>query len=188
MEDSNQVFLVGEGANKFAALHGFEKFDGLIIKREIERWNKLREKYKGTMRFSDENDTVGAVAMDVQGNIVAATSTGGIPFKFPGRVGDSALIGCGLYADNRVGGVSASGHGESIIKIALSKVVCEFLGKGLTAQKAAEESVKRLARKINGRGGVIVLDKKGNVGISYNTPKMARAYMTEGMKVPKSSV
>jgi beta-aspartyl-peptidase (threonine type) len=188
MEDSNHVFLVGEGANKFAALHGFEKFDGLIIKRELDRWKKLREKYKGTMRFSDENDTVGAVAIDVHGNIVAATSTGGIPFKLPGRVGDSALIGCGLYADNRVGGVSASGHGESIIKMALSKVVCELLGKGLTAQKAAEEGVKRLEMKINGRGGVIVLDKKGNVGISYNTPKMARAYMTEGMKVPKSSV
>jgi len=93
-----------------------------------------------------------------------------------------------LYADNKVGGVSATGHGESIIKITLSKVVCELLGKGLTAQKAAEESVKRLERKINGRGGVIVLDRKGNVGISYNTPKMARAYMTEGIDFPISSV
>jgi len=188
MEDSNHVFLVGEGANKFAALHGFEKFDGLMTKRELNRWRKLREKYRGTMRFSDENDTVGAVAIDVYGNIAAATSTGGIPFKLPGRVGDSSLIGCGLYADNRVGGVSASGHGESIIKIALSKVVCELLGGGLAAQKAAEEGVKQLERKINGRGGVIVLDKKGNVGISYNTPKMVRAYMTEEMNVPTSSV
>jgi beta-aspartyl-peptidase (threonine type) len=188
MEKSNHVFLVGEGANKFATLEGFGKFDGLVVKREIDRWKKLREEYKGTMKFSDKNGTVGAVAIDSDGNIAAATSTGGIPFKLPGRVGDSCLIGCGLYADNQGGGVSATGYGESIIKIALSKVVCELLGKGLTAQKAAEESIRRLERKINGRGGVIVLDKKGNIGISYNTPKMARAYMKEGMNAPISSV
>jgi beta-aspartyl-peptidase (threonine type) len=188
MESSNHVFLVGEGANKFAALQGFEKFDGLVVKRELERWKKLREKYSGTMKFSEKNGTVGAVAIDSHRNVAAATSTGGIPFKLPGRVGDSSLIGCGLYADNKVGGVSATGHGESIIKIALSKVVCELLGKGLTVQKAADESVKKLERKINGRGGVIVLDRKGNVGISYNTPKMARAYITEGSDVPISSV
>ena len=188
MEKSNHVFLVGEGANKFATLQGFEKFDGLVVKREIDRWKKLREEYKGTMKFSDKNGTVGAVAIDSDGNIAAATSTGGIPFKFPGRVGDSCLIGCGLYADNQVGGVSATGYGESIIKIALSKVVCELLGNGLTAQKSAEEGVRRLERKINGRGGVIVLVKKGNIGISYNTPKMTRAYMKEGMDAPISSV
>ena len=188
MENSNHVFLVGEGANKFAALQGFEKFDGPVVKKELERWKKLHEKYSGTMKFSAENGTVGAVAIDAYGNIAAATSTGGIPFKLPGRVGDSSLIGCGLYADNKIGGVSATGHGESIIKIALSKVVCELLGKGLTVQKAADESVKRLERKIKGRGGVIVLDRKGNVGISYNTPKMARAYMTEGIDFPISSV
>jgi beta-aspartyl-peptidase (threonine type) len=188
MEKSNHVFLVGEGANKFATLQGFEKFDGLVVKREVDRWKKLREEYKETMKFSDKNGTVGAVAIDGDGNIAAATSTGGIPFKLPGRVGDSCLIGCGLYADNQVGGVSATGYGESIIKIALSKVVCELLGDGLTAQKAAEESVRRLERKINGRGGVIVLDKKRNIGISYNTPKMARAYMKEGTNAPISSV
>jgi len=188
MENSNHVFLVGEGANKFATLQGFEKFDGLVVERELERWKKLREKYRGTMKFSEENGTVGAVAIDGHGNIAAATSTGGIPFKLPGRVGDSCLIGCGLYADNMVGGVSATGYGESIIKVVLSKVVCELLGRGLTAQKAAEEGVKMLEKKINGRGGVIVLDKKGEVGIFYNTPKMARAHIKEGMDVPISSV
>jgi len=188
MENSDHVFLVGEGANKFATLQGFEKFDGLMVKRELNRWKKLREKYRGTMKFSDENGTVGAVAMDAHGNIAAATSTGGIPFKLPGRVGDSCLIGCGLYADNEVGGVSATGHGESIMKVMLSRVVCELLEKGLTVQKAAEQSVKMLEKKINGRGGVIVLDRKGNVGIFYNTPKMARAYMKEGLDAPISSV
>ena len=188
MENSDHVFLVGEGANKFATLQGFEKFDGLLVKRELNRWKKLREKYRGTMKFSDENGTVGAVAMDAHGNIAAATSTGGIPFKLPGRVGDSCLIGCGLCADNKVGGVSATGYGESIIKVMLSRVVCELLERGLTAQKAAEQSVKMLEKKINGRGGVIVLDRKGNVGIFYNTPKMARAYMKEKSDAPISSV
>jgi beta-aspartyl-peptidase (threonine type) len=188
MENSNHIFLVGEGANKFATLQGFEKFDGLVVEREIDRWKKLRGEYKDTMKFSDKNGTVGAVAIDTKGNIAAATSTGGVPFKLPGRVGDSCLIGCGLYADNQVGGVSATGYGESIIKIALSKVVCDLLENGLTAQKAAEEGIRRLERRINGRGGVIVLDIKGDFGFSYNTPKMARAYMKEGMDGPVSSV
>ena len=188
MENSDHVFLVGEGANKFATLQGFEKFDELIVKRELNRWKKLRGKYRGTMKFSDENGTVGAVAMDAHGNVAAATSTGGIPFKLPGRVGDSCLIGCGLYADNEVGGVSATGYGESIMKVMLSRVVCQLLERGLPAQKAAEQSVKMLEKKINGRGGVIVLDRKGNVGIFYNTPKMARAYMKEGLDAPISSV
>ena len=98
------------------------------------------------------------------------------------------MIGCGLYADNKVGGVSATGYGESIIKIGLSKVVCELLETGLGAQKAAEGSIRRLENKIKGRGGVIVLDKEGNVGFSYNTPKMASACMDEGMDVPISSI
>ena len=188
MENSNHLFLVGEGANKFAAVHKFEKFEGLIVKREIERWKRLQSEYVQTMRFSEGNETVGAVAIDACGNIAAATSTGGVPFKLPGRVGDSCLIGCGLYADNDVGGVSATGHGESIIKVALSKAVCNYLEKGLTAQKAAEESIKMLEKKVNGRGGVIVVDKRGGIGIAYNTPKMARAYIKEGMLVPISSV
>jgi len=188
MENSDHVFLVGEGANKFAALQGFEKFDGLLVKRELSRWKKLHKKYRETMKFSDNNGTVGAVAIDAYGNIAAATSTGGTPFKLPGRIGDSCLIGCGLYADNKVGGVSATGYGESIIKVTLSRVICELLEKGLTAQKAAEQSVKMLEKKINGRGGVIVLERKANVGVFYNTPKMARAYMKEGSNAPISSV
>ena len=188
MENSGHVFLVGEGANKFAALQGFENFHGLIVKRELNRWKKLHKEYRETMKFSDENGTVGAVALDAYGNVAAATSTGGTPFKLPGRVGDSCLIGCGLYADNKVGGVSATGYGESIIKVTLSRVICELLEKGLTAQKAAEQGVKTLEKKINGRGGVIVLDKKANVGVFYNTPKMATAYMKEGSNAPISSV
>jgi beta-aspartyl-peptidase (threonine type) len=188
MEDSTHILLVGEGANKFAQSHGFERFSGLAVKRELARWKRLRSQYVRTMRFSEGNETVGAAAIDCDGNVAAGTSTGGVPFKLPGRVGDSCLIGCGLYADNSVGAVSATGHGESIIKTALSKVVCEFLAKGLSAQEAAEESIKVLKTKVDGRAGVIVLNKKGEIGIFYNTPKMARAYIKEGMKVPKSLI
>jgi len=188
MEKSSHIFLVGDGANKFAALQGFENFSGLIVKRELTRWRKLRSEYVGTMRFSEGRETVGAVAIDASGNVAAATSTGGVPFKPPGRVGDSPLIGCGLYADNSVGGVSATGHGESIIKVVLSKVACEFLEKRLPAQRAAEESIKMLEEKVNGRGGVIVLDKKGRIGVAYNTPAMVWAYMKEGMMAPEPSV
>lgn len=188
MEKSNHIFLVGDGANKFAVLQGFENFNGLIVKRELARWRKLHSEYVATMKFSEGKETVGAVAIDEFGNIAAATSTGGVPFKPPGRVGDSPLIGCGLYADNNVGGASATGHGESIMKIVLSKVACEFLEKGLPAQKAAEESIKMLEEKVNGRGGIIVLDKKGRIGVAYNTPAMVWAYMKEGMIAPESSV
>lgn len=188
MEKTRHILLVGEGADRFAAIQGFERFEGLVVKRELYRWRRLHEKYEGTMRFSAGSGTVGAVAIDAEGNVAAATSTGGTPFKLPGRVGDSCLIGCGLYADNEVGGVSATGHGESIMRVVLSKVVCRFLRDGLDAQKAAEGGIKILESRVNGRGGVIVLDKKGGVGISYNTPKMARAYIREGMSSPVSSV
>jgi len=188
MEETNHVLLAGEGATKFAETEGFEMFEGLVVERVLEKWRRLREKYEETMRFSTGNGTVGAVAMDVEGNVAAATSTGGTPFKLPGRVGDSCLIGCGLYADNEVGGVSATDHGESIMRVVLSKVVCELLRRGSNTQKAAEDAIKILERKVNGRGGVIVLDKNGNVGFFYNTPKMVRAYMKDGISSPISSV
>ncbi len=188
MENSNYVLLVGRGANKFATHQGYEIFTSLKVRRETERWKRLHKEYKETMKFSEIGGTVGAVAIDATGNIAAATSTGGVPFKPPGRVGDSCLIGSGLYADNEVGGVSATGDGESIMKIALSKVVCEYLGKGWNVEKAAQESVKLLENRIDGRGGVIVIDKGGDIGLSYNTPKMACAYMKEGMDKPESQV
>jgi beta-aspartyl-peptidase (threonine type) len=189
MENSTHVLLVGEGANNFAKSQNFRRFHGLAVKRELDRWKRLRSKYVRTMEFSEGGaDTVGAVAMDINGNIAAGTSTGGVPFKLPGRVGDSSLIGCGLYADNNVGGVSATGHGEAIMRMTLSRVVCQYLERGLNAQESAEKSIELLKRKINGRAGVIVLDKKGEIGVSYSTPKMARAFLIEGMNRPTSSI
>jgi len=129
-------------------------------------------------------DTVGAVARDAQGNIAAATSTiasnRGTPNKLPGRVGDSPLIGCGAFADNRSGGVSATGHGEALMKVIMSKTTCDFIARGLDAQHAAEAAVQVLAERVKGLGGVIVVDASGRIGAAHNTLRMAHAYVTGG--------
>ena len=97
---------------------------------------------------------------------VAATSTGGTPNKLPGRVGDSPLIGCGAYADNQTGGVSATGWGESLMKVVMSKTTCDFMAHGLGAQQAAESAVQLLADRVKGLGGVIVVDALGRIGMA----------------------
>lgn len=95
-----------------------------------------------------------------------------------GRVGDSPLVGCGGYADDRTGGASATGLGESFMKVVISKLACDLVGAGLDAQAAAEEAVRRLGdERVKGLGGVIVVDYVGRVGFAYNTPYMARAYV-----------
>jgi beta-aspartyl-peptidase (threonine type) len=108
-----------------------------------------------------------------------------MPMKLAGRVGDAPLIGCGTFADNKSGGVSATGHGESIIKATLAKTTATLIEEnGLTAQNAADAAIHFLWTKVGGKGGVIVIDKKGNVGMSYNTKKMPRAWMTSEMADP----
>lgn len=186
MEETEHVMFVGEGANKFAEKCGFEYFpkEKLVVERELERWERYRkEGFKGTRSafVKDQTDgTVGAVAIDAKGNIAVATTTGGPPFKIPGRVGDSPLIGCGAYADNETGGASATGLGEPLMKILMSKTACDFMCQGMSAQQAADASVKFLEKKVNGLGGVITIDTSGEVGLAFNTPRMAYAYIREG--------
>ena len=119
--------------------------------------------------------TVGAVAVDDEGNISAATSTGGTPSKMPGRVGDSPLVGCGTYADNGSAGVSVTGYGESIMKVTLARRVCGNMEKGFVVAKAAEEAISFLGNRVDGLGGVVAVDADGNWARSYNTPHMAVA-------------
>ncbi len=182
MEKTEHVMLVGEGANKFAVKIGFKtcRTEDLIVRRELERFKEIKKKLKFETRevFTDEHlGTVGAVAMDLNGNLAAGTSTGGVPNKMPGRVGDTAIVGCGAYADNCSGAVSTTGWGESIMKVTLAKTTCMFLEKGFNAQEAAEKAVKHLEKRVGGYGGVIVVDSKGNIGLAYNTPRMAYAYI-----------
>ena len=117
--------------------------------------------------------TVGAVALDRQGNLAAGTSTGGTSFKYPGRVGDSAMIGCGCYADNLSGAVSCTGHGESIMKVVMAKTAADFIAKGDSPQAAADAAVRLLSQRTSGQGGLIVIDRQGRIGASFSTPDMA---------------
>ena len=184
MELTEHVLLVGEGANRFARKIGIETVDlnELVLKREIERWKRLKEGKITTKDLFEQSPkgTVGAVALDKHGNFAAATSTGGIAGKMVGRVGDTPLVGCGAYADNNYGAVSSTGHGEKIMKIVLAKEVINFIVQGCNAQEAADKSIKLIWNRLRGRAGVIVLDKNGNIGISYNTPRMAYAYVKNG--------
>ncbi len=192
MEESEHVLLVGMGATRFARENGIKTCDPdfLITARELERWRDLQVdgKYKTKDSFRRKklpSDTVGAVAMDGEGNVAAGTSTGGTPNKYPGRVGDSPLIGCGTYADNAVGGVSTTGWGEAIIKIVMAKTVVDLMEwHGKDPAKAVEEGLEILRRKAAGYGGIIALDSAGKIAVTYNTPRMARAYMTADMKTP----
>jgi beta-aspartyl-peptidase (threonine type) len=124
-------------------------------------------------------DTVGCVALDRAGHLAAGTSTGGTANKLPGRVGDSPLIGAGLYADDQTGGCSTTGWGESIMKVLLAKTATDLIGAGHDPMAAARAAIDVLARRVGGLGGCILLDGQGRVGFAFNTPRMAYAYRTE---------
>ena len=182
MEKSEHVLLVAQGAEQFARKHRVPTCQpsDLLVGRELERWHELHgnPNWRTVQAFGAiYRDTVGAVARDEAGNIAAGTSTGGTPHKLPGRVGDSPLIGCGAYADNLAGGVSATGHGEALMKVVISKTTCDFVGRGQSAQEAAEAAIRLLAERVNGLGGVIVVDARGRIGAAHNTPRMAHAYI-----------
>ena len=124
------------------------------------------------------HDTVGAVALDGNGNIAAATSTGGTLNKAPGRLGDSSLIGCGCYASNESAAVSTTGWGEPIMKLVLAKWTADRISAGNLPEWAAQEAMNYLKQRLNGHGGIIVLDPQGHFGIAHSTPRMAWAYKT----------
>jgi len=111
--------------------------------------------------------------------LAAGTSTGGTANKLPGRVGDSPLIGAGLYADNQTGGCSTTGWGESIMKVLLAKTATDLIGTGNDPMAAARQAIDILARRVAGFGGCILLDSAGQIGFAFNTPRMAYAYRTE---------
>ena len=188
LSESPHVYFVGEGAERFAAEHGVPLCENsdLVIPREVER---LRDHQRaaanappkdGNDLFAPEisHDTVGAVALDRDGNIAAATSTGGTLNKAPGRLGDSSLIGCGCYADNLSAAVSTTGWGEPIMKLVLAKWTADRVLAGNLPEWAAQEAMNNLQQRLNGHGGIIVLNAQGQFGIAHNTPRMAWAYKT----------
>lgn len=190
MEKSDHVLLAGMGAFRYAQEQGIPLCgkDDLITMKELVRWREAQGEMpkappRPKRRPKKRGDTVGAVALDKAGRIVAGLSTGGTPNKHPGRVGDSPLVGCGLYADDTIGGAASTGEGEDIIRVVLAKEVIDAMQKnGGNVEAACREGITVLERKVKGQAGIIALNTKGEVGVAYNTPRMARAYMTSGMK------
>ncbi len=186
MEKSEHVMMIGDGAEKFAAEQKLEivdekyfwtqdRWDGLqrILKREKEQGNTL-ENGKPENRFG----TVGAVALDKDGNISAGTSTGGMTNKRFGRVGDVPIIGAGTYANNASCAVSATGWGEYFIRLTIARDICSLIEyRGLPIQHASDMVIKKKLQDLGGDGGIIAIDRFGNMGISFNSEGMYRAYI-----------
>ncbi len=179
--ESENTFMVASGAERFAVAHGLEMIppEAFVTQREAQRWRgflihppPVEELFQG--------GTVGCVAVDRFGQVCAGTSTGGRDFKMPGRVGDSPLIGCGLYADNLGGGASTTGWGEGITRLVLCKWAVDKLAHGREPEQVAREAVQTLQQRLNGAGGMIVADRFGRVADWHNTGAMARAWITEG--------
>lgn len=185
MTNSSHVLLCGEGANEFAReQHLKEENDEYFFSQfRYNQWLAIRESGEYTLDHSDTKEkgekkfgTVGAVACDINGNIAAATSTGGMTNKKYGRAGDSPLIGCGTYANNKTCAISATGHGELFIKaVAAYDVSCLMEYKGLSLQEAMNIVVNDKLIKINGEGGMIGVDANANISMLFNCEGMYRA-------------
>jgi len=178
LEDGEHVLLVGEGALSFAREHGIEAEspDTLVTPRARNRF----ERHEGeTTKRMRTGDTVGACAIDSDGRVAAATSTGGIPWKRPGRVGDTPLPGAGTWAEDGVGAASATGHGESIIRALMTRFAVDRLREGAGGDSAARAAVAELVR-VGGAGGVILVAADGSVAHHTSTARMPWAAIVDG--------
>ncbi|MCO6510175.1 MAG: isoaspartyl peptidase/L-asparaginase [Aridibacter famidurans] len=191
MEKSSHVMMIGDGAEKFAEEQKIElvdpkyfftqrRWDSLqrIIKEEQDKAKK--EGSASVTRELAENrfGTVGAVALDKDGNLASGTSTGGMTYKKYGRVGDVPVIGAGTYADNATCAVSATGWGEFFIRLTVARDIASLMEyRALPVQQAADTVIQQKLQKAGGDGGVIAIDKFGNIGISFNSEGMYRAYI-----------
>jgi beta-aspartyl-peptidase (threonine type) len=166
LEDGRHVLLVGDGAVAFARERGVELCDAGALVSERQR-ARLAARVA-----APAGGTVGAVAIDGRGVVAAGTSTGGMLGKRVGRVGDSALIGCGTYADNRLGGVSTTGHGEAFIRTVLARTAAGLLERLDDPERAARAALDVLRDDVGGDGGLILLDRRGRPGHAFSTPFM----------------
>lgn len=187
MRNSNHVFLSGKGANDFAIKQGIklEPDEFFFSQFRYDQWKQIRDSDNYSLDHTHQQleelmrdkkfGTVGAVACDSNGNIAAATSTGGMTNKKYGRIGDSPLIGCGTYANNLTCAISATGHGEPFIRaVAAHDVSCLMEYKGLTLEQAMHEVVLNKLPKIDGEGGMIGVDAAGNISMLFNSAGMYR--------------
>ena len=190
MEKTDHALLAGNSAEKLGETFGLPKAS-LKLPERVRQWKQARrELQKGALGDFSRNlklirgkgqnilgDTVGALALDQNGDLAAADSTGGVSLKLPGRIGDSPILGAGLYADNRVGAATATGVGEIAMRLVVSKSACDAM-RALTAQEAASQTIKTVT-KLAGIGlGIVTLDRKGRYGVAHNTPHLCWAAFT----------
>lgn len=183
MVNSNHVMLAGKGAESFARERGLPVVEPTYFfnQKRLDQLKKIKENQKGYMApdiYDRKFGTVGAVALDRFGNIAAGTSTGGMSNKKWGRIGDSPIIGAGTYAENETCGVSATGHGEFFIRYQVAYDIAALMKyKGLSLSDAANEVIMNTLVKAKGDGGVVALDKDGNIAMPFNTSGMYRGFI-----------
>jgi len=189
MEKSYHVFLAGEGAMHFARGQGYDIETPEYFYDEVryKQWQGIKDSDNFQLDHSVKKDgkfgTVGAVACDKDGNIAAATSTGGMTNKKWGRVGDSPMIGAGVYANNKTCAISCTGSGEFFIRgVVAYDVSCLMEHKGMSLEDASNEVINKRVLKIKGDGGLIAVDAQGNIAMPFNTEGMYRAYKTSAGK------
>ncbi len=169
MEETDHVMLVGNGAKNFAISHGFKE-ENLLTEESRTSWLKWKKNRRKKDDFgpNDDHDTISLLAQDLEGNIAGACTTSGLAFKIPGRVGDSPIIGAGLYVDNEIGAAGATGRGEEVIKVAGSFLVVELMRQGYTPQDACKEALGRTVSRHDGNPkfqiAYIALRKDGAIG------------------------
>ncbi len=187
MDNSEHVLLCGKGAEQFAKQQGLAFADDAYFYNQ-HRYEQWQQALKEDIISLDHNDkkfgTVGAVALDKQGNLAAATSTGGMTNKKFGRMGDSPIIGAGTYANNNTCAISCTGHGELFIRTVVAyDISCLMEYKGLSLQEACDIVIHDKLVKIGGEGGLVAIDKHGNICLPFNSEGMYRGYATETERV-----
>lgn len=200
LAESEHVMLIAEGAMEFASLCNmpFAPDEYFFTEARLEQLKQAQSQGKIMLDHEDTDQatsqvtektvigdqkygTIGAIARDTDGNLAAATSTGGIVNKRLGRVGDSPIIGAGVYADNETCAVSATGYGEDFMRTVISKTISDYIMiKGYDAEQATQAGIDYLRRKVKGRGGVIVIDKDGKCSSGFTTPKMIHGWIENG--------
>lgn len=183
LDDGRHVLLIADGAHAFARAAGVPLCDPASLITERQR-ARLAARL-APVAAAGNGGTVGAAALDRRGTVAAATSTGGLVGKLPGRVGDSALIGCGTYADSTLGGVSCTGDGEAVIRVTLGRRALDYLREADDPMYAARVAVDLLTEEGRGQGGLILIDWRGRTGYAQSMALMPVGWMSPALADPQ---